>query len=473
MRFPLICYTSTSFCVLGVIGCTALAPESRFEDVDALPAERWAASKMSKSGVDHNWVKRFGDRELTRLVQLGVDSAPSMRVARERVAQSRQDVNIAGASLKPSADISMGVRRNKVNFIGGSFDGSTVTNNNNSSFDVSWEPDIWGSKRAAKSAVIGEFQAQQQELRAAKALLAANICKAWFSLAEAREQENLANKALTIRKESAAAIERRFKRDLQAEGGSASSLRLAQTDIATSKATLSQRSGEVEAARRQLEILLGHYPAAKLKGRSVMPAIGASAPVGLPSELLLRRPDILAAERRYAATGRRVEEGKWAAYPSFSLTASAGTSTEELRNILNSSFGVWSLGLKAFQPVLTGGQVKAEQLKRDSSERQALAQLQDTVIKAFGEVESALANEKWLVRRIKDYNDAHRLAKDAYQAASEDYARGTGDVLTMLNAQNRRIDIASQIALLRRLRAHMRVDLHLALGGGFYGAKQK
>ena len=326
---------------------------------------------------------------------------------------------------------------------------------------------MWGNKRAAVSAVISEYQAQQVELRASRALLAAQVCKTWFALAEALEQEKLAQQALKLRKETADAVRLRFEQNLALEGGSASQLRLAQTDIATSKANLARWSGEVETSRRQLEILLGRYPAGRLQGRDNVPAIGSLPPVGLPSDLLLRRPDIIAAERRYAATGQRVEEGKWAVYPSFPLTASLGTSSSQLRGILNSNFGVWSLGAGLVTPVLTGGQVRAEQLKRDSQERQALASLQSTVISAFGEVESFLANEKLLVKRIEDFNEALRLAKEAADAAQDDYSNGTGDALTLLNARNRQIDIASQISTLRRLRAQLRVDLHLALGGGF------
>jgi len=237
--------------------------------------------------------------------------------------------------------------------------------------------------------------------------------------------------------------------------------------VATAKSALAARSGEVESMRRQLEILLGRYPAAKLQGRSKMPAIGSSPPVGLPSELLLRRPDIIAAERRYAAAGQLIKQGKYAIYPKFPLTASIGTSTSELQNILNSAAGVWSLGVGVTAPIYSGGQGAQELSKRNARERQAIAELQSTVLTAFGEVESALAAERWIVKRIKGYKEALDLAQEAAEAADEDYVNGTGDALTVLTAKRRQIDIASQVAVLRRMRAHVRIDLHLALGVGF------
>lgn len=466
-------YVSVLCATLAVVGCNATAPDLAIGPVKDMAPGRWTATAASKSGVDHDWVARLGDKRLTRLVREAIASTPDMRVAAERMEQSRQNAKLAGVALQPTLNTTLNTRRNKVNFIGSPFSGSTVTDNHSLSFDVSWRPDLWGRNRAVHSAAIGKYQASQQDFRAAKTLLAANICRAWFALAEAQEQKQLAQKALEIRIETKDAVERRFEQALAAEGGSASQLRLSQTDIATAKAAVAQRKGEVEAAKRQLEILLGNYPAAKIAGPTRVPTLSSRPPAGLPSELLLRRPDIIAAERRYAASKKRVKEAELAYYPTFTLTGSAGTSSDSLRNILDSNFGVWSLGKSLFVPILTGGQIEVEKANRYSGERQALASLQSTVITAFGEVENALANEKWLVRRINDFNEAHRLAIEAAKAASVDYAEGTGDVLTLFNAQTQRITIASQIATLRRLRADNRVTLHLALGGGFQLSKSK
>ena len=168
-----------------------------------------------------------------------------------------------------------------------------------------------------------------------------------------------------------------------------------------------------------------------------------------------------------ASQGKLIKQAKLAVYPSFPLTASAGTSAPQLSDILQSNFGVWSLATNLAQPILTGRRVKAELAKRKSAERQALAALQSTVLAAFGEVEAALAGERWLYKRIVDYKEALKLADEAAKAAEEDYAAGVGDALTLFNAQSRQLDITSQLATLRRLRADTRVSLHLALGGAF------
>lgn len=461
------CYLFVAPCILSLFSCSVTAPSSSIDKIDGIAPTRWAATAEAKAGIDHDWVKRFKDVELNRLVSIAIDSAPDMRVAKERIDQARRDIALAGVRRKPTLDLNASTNRNKANFFVGDFTSSGISTPSNLSFDVAWEPDVWGLARAGQSASIGEYQAQSAEFNAAKALLAANICRAWFELAEAKEQLSLAEQALKIRRDTVETIQQRFEQDLAGDGGSSSDLRLAQTDVATNKAMVSQRKGEVEASKRQLELLTGRYPAAKIKGRSKVPVIGASPPVGLPSELLLRRPDIIAAERRLASRGKLIKQAKLAVYPSFPLTASVGTSAPQLSNVLKSSFGVWAIAANLAQPILTGGRVEAELNKRKAEEREAVAALQSTVLTAFGEVEAALAGERWLYKRIVDYKEALRLAEEASKAAEEDYAAGTADALTLFNTQSRRIELASQLTTLRRLRADTRVSLHLALGGGF------
>jgi len=458
----------TVFGALTVIGCRNIVPpNSQISKVKDMAPGRWTATKEAKGGVDHAWVRRFGDSKLTRLVDQALAANYDLRGSAENVIQAQQSAVIAGVPARPTADFRYDGRRSETAFIGFPFGGSQISDNFGTSLDINWEPDVWGVIAAGQSAALAEIEVQSAQYRAARASLAAQICKAWFLLAESEMQVGLSNDALTIRKETEVAIKERFERSLGEEGGSASQLRLAQTDIATTKAELSQRKGQAEAARRQLELLTGKYPSAKIPGVSVLPRLPKKPPVGLPSELLLRRPDIIAAERNYAASMKRVEQTKLAVYPSFKLTGSAGTVSDSLSDLLDSNFGVWSLGKSVVQPILTGGRIKAEARSRRSVERQRLAQLQSTTLKAFGEVENALASDRWLAKRISELGEALKLAKEAATAADEDYRGGTGDILTVLSAKNQQITIASQLLTLRRLQLENRVDLHLALGGGF------
>jgi len=450
-----------------LLGCVAKAPESMLTELTQPVPVSWSASKQAKSGVDVNWVQRFGDSDLTAIVDEALGANYEMSIAAERLERALEAARVEGALARPQMVLSSDADRRKTRFIGFPFGGSIISESYGVDLKIDWEPDIWGRARAGKSAALASWQAGGQDYRAARASLAAQVCKAWFALAEANQQVALAQQALILREQTEEAVRGRYQRDMRAEGGSASQLRLSQSDVASAKAELSAKRGNQETARRQLELLAGRYPAAQMYGRASLPHIASSPPAGLPSELLLRRPDIIAAERRYAATTKRIKEAQLAIFPSFKITGRTGTTTESLGDIINSDFGVWSVGANLLQPILTGGRVRGEIRIRKSSKREALAVLHKTVLNAFGEVEQALSNERWLLRREQEIRNARDLARDAAKAAEDDYRDGNGDVLTLFASQTRKIQLESQHTTLRRLRLVNRVDLHLALGGGF------
>ena len=163
----------------------------------------------------------------------------------------------------------------------------------------------------------------------------------------------------------------------------------------------------------------------------------------------------------------RRKEAKRAVFPSLTLTGSMGTSTAALGKLLSSDFGVWNLGAKIFEPILTGGLVPAEISKRKAEESEALAGLQKTVLRAFAEVETALENEQILRRREESLAEAARLATEADAEARANFRQGLGDILTVLATQQRAIQSRSALASVRYLRLDNRVALHLALGGDF------
>ena len=457
----------TAVHALLLFGCVARPPELMLSKVTSMAPANWSTTEQATSGVDSNWVRRFGDEELSTMVDEALKANHQIHIAAERVFRALEAARVAGALTRPQLALSSDGDRRKTQFIGFPFGGSVISESYGVDLKIDWEPDIWGRARAEKSAAIADWQAGGQDYRAARASLAAQVCKAWFALAEANEQVELAAQAVKIRQQTEQAVRERYERDMRDQGGSASQLRLSQTDHAKAKAELAAQRGNQAAARRQLELLAARYPAGRLEGRTRLPEVSSMPPAGLPSELLLRRPDIIAAERRYAAAVKRIKEAKLAVFPSFKITGSAGTRTQALREIVNSDFGVWSIGANILQPILTGGRVRGEIRLRKSSQREALALLHQTVLNAFGEVEQALSNELWIERREREVREARDFARDAARAAEDDYRDGNGDVLTLFAAQTSKIQLESQCAALRRLRLVNRVDLHLALGGGF------
>ena len=435
--------------------------------------EAWHATREGRSGVDRDWVSRFKDGRLRQLVDEAMANNRDLRAAYARYEQALQQVRIAGAAAMPTADLTFGGNRQKQNFIGFPIGGgpaggvaSNTFNQFNLSLGTQWEADVWGRIRAGKAAAMADAQAAEQDLRAAQTSLAARVASAWFTIAEESSQVALARETEATFQKTAEAVRDRFARGQQEDGGAASQLRLAETDVATAKAARIERQQNLDAAIRRLEVLLGSYPAGQVKAAS-LPAVPAKPPVGLPSELLQRRPDVLAAERRFASAGKRLSEARRALFPRLALTSSAGTATGDLSDLLNSDFGVWQLAGNVVQPIFTGGQLRAEANVRYARERETLAELQQTVLNAFSEVESALMAERLLAERAAAVEAALTLAREADQAARSEFATGVGDLLTILAAQNSVLRLRSQQLTLQRLRLENRINLHLALGGDF------
>lgn len=452
---------------VGLSACAVKAPESQMLKVAQMAPDSWSASKEGKAGVGRGWVNSFGDAQLTKLVSEAMHRNADMRVADQRVRQARRAAYVAGSASRPMMAAEFSKDRSKRQFFGAPFTGDQTLDGNYADIKVSWEPDLWGRVRMGQSAALSDAQSAELDAKAAKSILAAEVSKAWFALGEANEQLRLAKEVVEIRQQAVEMIADRFERNLGNDGGSASQLRLAETDLALAKANAAQRVGDVAIARGRLEILCGRYPAGKLKGARTLTKVPKAPPVGVPSSLLQRRPDIQAAERRYAAAEARVKEANRAIFPLIKLTGSGGSASEVLENLVDGKFNTWSLGAGLTQNLLTGGRVIGEKQIRDSKSLEELAKLEGVVLKAFGEVETALVLEEWLRKRSQHVEKAYKFSKAAVASANDDYLAGTGDALTLLTAQSRAVEIGSQVLVLKRARLENRVDLHLALGGAF------
>jgi len=454
-------------------GCVPTALESRIDESNVDAPAAWRATRAAQKGVDRNWIRRIGGRDLASLVGEALAANPDMRAAASRVERASAEARIAGAGRQPLLDGGGSAQRNQQKFVGFPFAGGgggvpgSLSNNFGVALNAAWELDVWGRMRAGQRAAMADVQAEAADYESARVSLAAQVAKAWLALGEANEQVELAQEAVEARRILASAVRERFERAIVEDGGSAAQVRLTEAEVAVGESLLAERRQERDRAIRQLELLLGRYPSGKSIENARLPAMPGTAPAGLPSELLMRRPDILAAERRLAAEGGRKRQAQLARFPSLQLTGSMGTTTDSLGSILKSDFGVWSIGGSLTQPVFQGGRIAGEIDKSAALERGAAADLQRVVLNAFGEVEQALAAEVFLRERESAAARAAKLAADAAQRADEEFSAGTGDVLTLIETRSQQIETASRLAAIRRLRLDQRIDLHLALGGDF------
>jgi multidrug efflux system outer membrane protein len=301
------------------------------------------------------------------------------------------------------------------------------------------------------------------DLAGARLSLAAQTAKAYFALTEARMQLDLARATVESYRKSAAGVRERFERGIR----SSLDLRLSLAALAGSEALYEQRMEQHDRALRQLEILLGRYPGGSARFDEILPDPPAPPPAGLPADLVGRRPDIVAAERRLAASDARVRQAKAALFPSIRLTGSGGRSSQELGDLLDGDFTVWSLAAGVLQPLFRGGELRARVDLAGAGSRQALASYANALLQAYGEVESALAAEGFLAAREEALTRASEQSAAARALAEERYRSGLEDLVTLLEAQRRALAAESERISTVRLLLENRVDLCVALGGGF------
>ena len=238
---------------LMLVACAVLPPGSRMGESGDAP-ERWTATREAKAGIDDKWVDRFGDRDLVNLVGEAYASNRNLQAAAARVERAAAVAKGAGAAARPQVNAALTGSRQKQNFIGLPIAGglSSISDSYGATLNVSWEPDLWGKIRAGEQASLADLESEGWVYRGARASLAAQVVRAWLLLAEANEQIALAEKALTVRRDTDELIRGRFELAADDGAASASQLRLAETDVATAKANLSQGQSERDQAHRQL-----------------------------------------------------------------------------------------------------------------------------------------------------------------------------------------------------------------------------
>ena len=292
---------ASAIAVAALLGaCAVHAPCCGGGEAGTVP-DSWSATREARAGVDHRWVKKIGGSPLVSLVDEAQRANPALRASAARVDQAAALAKVAGAERLPTLGAGFQGTRQKQNFVGiPGINGGSTSNSFGVSLQAAWEVDLWGKAKAGTEAAIADAQAQAQADRALRSSLAAQVTKAWLAVAEANEQVDLAERAVKSRGESTTLVLERFERAIAEDGGSAAQVRLSETELATAKSDLERRKGERERALRQLELLLGRYPSGRSVDAVRLPDLPPPPPAGLPSELLLRRPDLLEAERRLA-----------------------------------------------------------------------------------------------------------------------------------------------------------------------------
>lgn len=439
---------------------SAAKPETPAQPGLEIP-NAWQTSPATTSDPPTAWLTAFNAPGLTRAAALAFTHNPDLTAAVARLDQAIAEARVAGADRLPQARLGLDGRRQRISTFGPQSTGGVRFNDFGLDLNTSWELDLWGKVRDRKSAALGRVQAREAERRGARLSLAASVAQAWFNLVESRQQLELAKRLAKADAENQRTIESRFERGLS----DALDLHRIRAQAANARAEVVQRRRTLDRTRRSLEILLGSYPQGQLSAQATLPDPPKPLPAGLPSDLLTRRPDLVAAERRLAAARKERDAARKERLPQFSLTASAGRSSREFRDLIDNNFSIWSLGANLAQPVLQGGRIAGNIDRAEALARQAAADYRATALQAFFEVEATLAAETYLRDQYTEVKRAAEEASAAERTAWERYRNGTADFLTALDARRTAAQAETRAIALRNQILQNRIDLYLALGG--------
>jgi multidrug efflux system outer membrane protein len=446
----------------------ASAPQVEYPDLDLATPANWTASTPA-GGIADDWWRDLGTTRLDSLITQALAQNYDLKGTATRLAQAQAQAIAAGAPLLPQLSGTGNGSKRKQNFVGFPIPGSAgqVLSSTSTSYGVnlnlSWEVDLWGRLRAGTQAAIADAQAAEADWAGARLSLAAQTARAYFAAVEAGRQVELAHATVENYRVSTEQIQRRYRRGLR----SSLDLRLGRSSLAAAQATLEQRRQQQDISLRQLELLLGRYPSASIVVGSELPAVNGAVPAGLPADLIARRPDLIAAERRLAAADRRLVRARRALLPSISLTTSTGRSSSALGDLLDGDFSVWNLVGNISQPFLQGGRLRAGVDQAAGAAEGALFGYAQSALRAYGEVETRLSAEGFLADQEQALATAATEATAARVLAEERYARGLSNLITLLESQRRAFDAQSRLLSIKRQRLDARVNLYLALGGGF------
>ena len=455
--------------VLAAAGACATAAPVAVPDIGVPVPPTWTAADSPAGRITADWWKDFGDNGLDAAVEAALTGNFDLLAAAFRLESAASDARTARAELFPSSDASYTGARQRQNFVGFPIPGaedevlSTIFTNHGVSLDVSWEIDLWGRLRAATQVVLADLQASAADLRATQLSMAGQTAKAWFAVAEAQQQIELSRTTVESFRESAERVRGRFEAGIRPP----LDLRLALLNLSNAEALLQQRRQQFDSAARQLKVLLGEYADDAIAMPLDLPDLTADVPAGLPAQLVSRRPDLVAAERRLASFEARVGVAQTNRFPNLTLTARGGTATDALKSLVNGDFSVWALLANVTAPIWQGGRLREEVTRAEAQSAEALATFANTALTAYAEVETALAAEAILLEREQQLAASVEHAQGAARLAYERYLTGIDNYITVLESQRSAAQAEGELIAARRLRLENRVDLYLALGGGF------
>lgn len=450
---------------LSLAGC-AVGPNYHRPMVNAPSAFRDATNAVSTNSLaDLPWWGVFKDPTLQDLVRVALTNNYDLRITLTRMDQARALQAQARSEFLPQVSYGGEANRGRNEFLGTPTpNGGQTMNSFVGGFEALWEIDLWGRVRRMNEAARANFMATQENRRAVMISVVSGVAKAYFELLELDDQ-------LAIARRTRDSYQRTFKLfDDQHAGGLASNLELSRAKLAlrSVSANIPELERQIALKENEINTLLGRNPGPVPRTSTLLAQeLPLAIPVGLPSTLLERRPDVRAAEQQVRAANAGIGVAVGDFFPRIGLTTFYGGTSTELHNLVSSGANIWSAAASAAGPLFTGGRLTGRYREAKAACEEAKLQYQDTALNAFREVSDALISHRRFDEERVEQVEAVNAGRDAVSVATDRYKEGKASYYEVLEAQQQLFpaeNVLSQIEVARRLTV---VQLYKALGGAW------
>ena len=448
-----------------ISGC-AVGPNYKRPQVSVPVEYRGAEGAAQQASIaDLPWWEVFKDEQLKRLVQTALVNNYDLRIAVTRIEQSRQIAAQARGQFFPFLNYSVASSYGKNEFLGSIFsNGGQEQGAFGAAASVAWEADVWGRLRRENEAARAQYLSTEEARRGVMLSLVSDVAQAYFELLELDLQLEIAKQSTDSFSQTLDLFTHRL------EGGVASKLDTSRADAAraTAAASIPELERQIAVKENQISVLLGNNPSpifhsAKLLDQILPPNI----PVGLPSALLERRPDILTAEQQLRSANAQVGVATANYFPRIGLTALFGRASSPLSSLSSGQATVWSIAGDVAGPIFQGGILKAQKRQSVAFWEEAKLQYEQTAQLAFQDVSNALISRQKYETVRDEQAHAVQAYEDSVKVSLQRYTAGKASYFEVLDAQLQLYPAQDALALTELNRRTVIVQLYKALGGGW------
>ncbi|RAO74454.1 efflux transporter outer membrane subunit [Dyella jiangningensis] len=461
--------TGLSLALAGCVSSGGLHPEGTLTDASTLKSDRsLSGATLSPAAWPANdWWTGLGDPQLSALIGEALKDNPTLAVADARARQAQAEAGAADAERGPSVNAGANVvgQRLPLTAAPPELGGGHFTWFKDARVGLSWGLDLWGGKRAAWEAAVGQQHAAEIEQQAARIELSTNVARAYVQLAYAYAQQDVAkaehDRATTARQLTQQRVAAGVDNQLQ--------LKQSETEVANADQRLAAASRAIDAARSSLSVLLGKGPDRGMditRPQALEPA-ALAVPADLPTELLGHRADLVAARWRVESAGKQIKVAKTEFMPNVSISAMAGVAAFGSINPLQLPARFYTFGPSLSLPIFDGGRLRSNLAGKDAQYDEAVAQYNQTLVRAVNEVADDYDAVQSAQEQVAAQQRAVDAATQAWQLSEQRYKAGVGSYLESLIVRQQLLGAQQRMADLKAQQVDYAVQLIQALGGGF------